>query len=267
MTATLFVCMIGAFALTQKCILADDPPALPTVFELPINASITAINLLLDDAQLVQHTKQQITIPVILEMNRSIGEGGPIIELIAVGQGVFNRFLGTVDDTSSDVSANVTALFQQAVRVVESHLGDFLSSCDVSKVINEIECVIHGIDDHISDLTAGNQDRYWGLYGQLTDKLVTLHSSTSDTDYSTQLEGILKFGTGNFNRFINDVGYKVERYLAGIADQIRQIILDALKPKCHAHPLPPIEVCDESDSYAEADASADSDDGSYDDSK
>lgn len=263
MSATRFVCIIIAIVLSQQHVSADDPPSLPTILERPINESLTAINLILDNAYSTQQDKQQITIPVIFEMNRSIGAGGPIHELIAVGQGVFNRFLGTVDVSSTDVSANVTALFQQAVRVVESHLGQFLPKCDVTKVIKEIECVINGIEDHIADLTAGNQDRYWGLYGELTDKLVDLHGCDSSGGYDTQLEGILKFGGGNFNRFINDASHRVERYLADIADQIRNIILAALKPKCHAPPPPPPPppVC------AYADASADADDGEDDDSK
>lgn len=240
MVVKLFICIALIGCLTQPYTSADcsdelDERELPPCLDAPINASISAINLMLDDAQLGIHTKQAITMPVILEMNRSIGEGGPILELISLGRGVFDRFLTNVGSTSNTISTEVTQIFRKAVREVETHLWGLLEKCEVEKLIAKIEALICNIEGHIAKMTAGNQDRYLGLYGDLSNKLQDLHSNKCSCQqvYSNKLEGILKFGSGNFNRFINDVGNRVERYLNGIANQIRALILAALNPSCH----------------------------------
>lgn len=205
----------------------------PKALYVAVNDSLSAIKLHLDDTQKSIHEQQSLSIPVLVEMNRSIGYGGPFDSHLAVSPKVYTRFVVFIDNIATQVAIQMTQLFLNAINKVGDLLKPLIQPCRVTRTVKLLKYVIFEIAPKIGKVTAENKVRYWDIYEWVAVRLVRLQTkeSESEEEYEEELEFVLDYGVVNINRYINEVGQLVDQFSSEVAKKLLDLIREALNPK------------------------------------
>lgn len=223
--------------LAPQSVFSDDSPpysdTATSVLYNPVNDSLTEIRLVLDDTQKSIHEKQQLYIPVLVEMNRSIGDQGPFDSHLAISPKIYTRFVVFIDEISTQVAIQMTNLYLDAINLIEKALHSFLKPTRAARTVKLLKFVIYDIAPKIGKVTADNKSRYWAIYEWVAVRLVRLQTqgSPSDDEYEARLEYVLAYGVANVNRYINEVGNLVDQFAADVADKLYDVLREALDPR------------------------------------
>lgn len=205
--------------------------ALPDYLDRPINNSITAINLLIDDLHDKIKVKSELTIPTLKSMSRGLDHGGPIEEMIKVGVYVFKRFLSEVDSRTNLLLSQAMEHMESASKSVQNELDETLTPCEQDKLGKSIDDLLQRIEPEIENLRVHSNDKQWVLYYRVCDILTALHNTKlkSEEEYTKRLEVIMEYGGSRCIRIENENAMEQEYILAEFAKEMRQIVLKALR--------------------------------------
>lgn len=236
MAIVLLICL-SLWLAPQLAICADSTSStggIPPVLFRPFNDSLTEINLLLDDTQKQIHDQQALSIPVLIEMNRSIGDQGPFDSHLAVSPKIYTRFLTFIDTVANNVGIQMTQLYLRAINLAATTLSKLLKADKAAETVKLLKFVIFEIAPKIGLVTAENKARYWAIYEWVAVRLVNLQTKGSPNEkaYNDRLEYVLGYGVENVNRYINDVGNRVNEFAEAVRDKLVAIIKEALSPSC-----------------------------------
>lgn len=218
--------------LTSVFPITNETAGVPINLYQAVNDSLTAIKLILDDTQRSIHVQQSKSIPTIVEMNYSIGEGGPFDAHLAISAKVFNRFVDFIDNAATQTSIRMTQVFLGAIEKVAKILTPFLQHDRVDRTIKMLKFVIFEIAPKIGKLTAENKVRYWTTYEIAGLKAVRLHTGGTHTcsEYKLRLDNLLDEAVRFVNRHINEVGELVDQFSTEVAEKLLDIIRESLNP-------------------------------------
>lgn len=209
---------------------ADSCHTLPEYLDRPINDSITSIKLLLDETRYEISVKRQETFTTLKTMNLGIYHGGPIAELTVVAKNLFTRFINVSDCKTDFLASKAQELMEAANTSVLSELSCDFQPCELQRLKESIAKLLQRIEPEISDLRDACNKKQWDLYNQVSAKLNKLHSTklSSDEVYRAKLVDISKCGNDYFVRHENEIAYQEDYLLSEIANEMRQIVLQAL---------------------------------------
>lgn len=235
MAIVLLICL--SMWLTPQLSSCVSPPysdtaGVPLKFYVAVNDSLTEINLMLDDTQKSIHDQQGVSIPVLVEMNQSIGDGGPFDSHLAVSPKVFTRFVVFIDNIATQVAIQMTQLFLDGINKVADLLKPLSKPDRAARTVKLLKFVIFEIAPKIGKVTAENKARYWDIYEWCAVRLVHLqtHGSPTPEAYENRLNYVLNYGVVNINRYINEVGNLVNQFASEVADKLYALIRESLNP-------------------------------------
>lgn len=210
----------------------DSDADVPLFLFRHINDTLVEIKLLIDNTQQQIRDKQSLTVPVMLEMTRAIGDHGSLDSHLAVVSFVYNRYLTLVDSLSDNLSIQMTRKYIQTINKIEPGLKTLIEETKVQQTVKLLKYVIFEIAPKIGLVTAENKSQYWLNYEWVATHLIRLQTEGCPNleEYNQRIENILDEATLKYNRCVNDMGYLIDKFASEVADKMVSLIKEALDP-------------------------------------